>query len=85
MYMYTRIFAFFIGLSSFLDVFFSLITPELPIITWHCQQAHSTAQGNQLAEVALGIIESLVAPNHGPLIFAPFAPSCILPCVRVAG
>ena len=35
------------------------------------------------AQVALGIIKSLVAPNHGPLLSAPFA--CILPFASVAG
>ena len=65
--------------------FFSQIIPVVPIRTWHRQQAHRTAQGNQLCAKALGIIESLVAPNTGPLISAPFAFICIPPCVSVAG
>ena len=38
-------------------------------------KAHSTAEHNMRicsAQAALGIIKSLFAPNHGPLLFAPF-------------
>ena len=33
---------------------------------------YSTAQTGQSAQVALGIIKSLVALSHGPLLSAPF-------------
>ena len=40
---------------------------------------HSTAQGNQLyIKEALGIIESLDAPNHGPLLSAAFTVAVLI-------
>ena len=47
---------------------------------------HSTAQATGSAyKAALGIIKSLDAPNHGPLLSAAFTSSCILPCASVLG
>ena len=66
------------------------VTP--PTITLH--SAGQLALHKQLlalsiavsAHAALGIINSLFAPNHGPLLSAPFTCfSCILPCANVAG
>ena len=38
------------------------------------------------AQTSLGIINSLFAPNYGPLLSAPFTCfNCILPCASVAG
>ena len=37
------------------------------------------------AQVALGLIKSLVAPNHGLLLSAPFTFRCIFPVASVAG
>ena len=37
------------------------------------------------AQIALGIIKLLVAPNHGPLLSAPFAFCSLTPCASVAG
>ena len=58
----------------------------------YCRSEHGignkqTAQHRAIssAQAACGIINSLlvVAPNHGPLLYAPFTFSCILPCARV--
>ena len=46
---------------------------------------HSTGRAISSAQVALGIIKSPVAPNHGPHLSAPFIFSYILPCASVAG
>ena len=37
------------------------------------------------AQVALGIIKSIVSRNHGPLTSAPFTVGCVIPCASVAG
>ena len=48
--------------------------------------AQHRAPINSSAQATLGIINSLVAPNHGPLLSAPFTCfSCILPCASEAG
>ena len=70
---------------SVICIFFSSqITPvncrsQRGIAYKHAEQ-HRAISSEQ---VALGIIKSLVAPNHGPLLSAPFAFSCILPCASV--
>ena len=59
----------------------------------YCRSERDTANKHTVqhkaicsAQVALGIIKSLFAPNHGPLLSAPFTCfSCILPCASVAG
>ena len=52
------------------------------------KSSHSTAEHSRAicsAQAALGIIQSLFAPNHGPLYSAPFTCfSCILPCLARA-
>ena len=45
--------------------------------------AHHRAASS--AQVALGIIKSLVAPNHGPLLSAPITFCCLLPYASVGG
>ena len=58
-----------------------------------CQSGRDTANNRTAqhrascsAQVALGIINSMFAPNHGPLLSATFTCfSCILPCANVAG
>ena len=70
----------------FRSCFFSYITPVPPrsergIANKHIAQ-HRPIRPTQ---VAVGVINSLVAPNHGPLIAAPFPCSGILPCASVAG
>ena len=60
------------------------ITPVLPIRTWHRQQAYTTAQASQLCTIALGIVKSLVARNHGPPVSAPLHIICSSPFMRLA-
>ena len=86
----TRVLVFLLSLLIVLPlgplrVFFRISHP-------YCRAEHDianehTAQHKAIssAQVALGIIKSLVAPNHGPLLAAPSALSCILPCASVAG
>ena len=50
-------------------------------VTSPASTQHSTGESGQ---VALGIINSLGAPNHGPLLSATFTCCCLLPCARVA-
>ena len=54
---------------------------ERDIANKHTAQHRATSS----AQVALGIIKSLVAPNHGPLRSAPFTFSCNPPRASVAG
>ena len=54
---------------------------ERDIASKHTAQHRVTSS----AQVALGFIKSLVAPNHGPLISASFTFCCTLPCASVAG
>lgn len=69
----------------FRSSFFLQITYVLSIRTWNHQQAqHSTEQHRATSgsQVILGNIKSLDAPNHGPLLPAPFPFYRILPCAR---
>ena len=82
----TRIVAFFINcpLSILLIYAFSLIHPccrsERDIVSKRISQHKAISS----AQVAIGIVKSLVEPNHGPLISAPFTCCCMLPCASVA-
>ena len=58
-----------------------LCRSERDIADKHTAQHRATGS----APVALDIIKSLVAPNHGPLLSAAFTFCCILPCASVAG
>ena len=52
--------------------------------TKHSAQHRATI--NSSAQAALGIINSLVAPNHGRVLSAPFTSfNCILPSASEAG
>ena len=96
-YHYVRVysyFCFFSGgcpLSVLFMFFFSFFFLKLhrtgnQNVTSPIKHAHSTAQrAISSAQVALGLIKSLVAPNHGPLRSAPFTFTCVLPCASVAG
>ena len=64
----------------------------LPASTQHSTAQHSTAQHSTAqhkpissAQLALGGIKLLVAPDHGPLLSAFFTFRCILPCASLAG
>ena len=59
---------------------FSQITPR-DIASKHISQ-HRAISPAQVR--ALGSIKSLVAPNHGPLLSAPFKFGCIFPCAGIA-
>ena len=55
-----------------------------PTNTHHSAQHRAAI--NNCAQAVLGIINSLVTPNHGPLLSAPFTCfSCIFRCASEAG
>ena len=89
-YPYVRVYSFscflyLIVLSVLMLLFCSQITPVYRRSQHGIANKHKARhRAMSSAEVALGIIKSLVAPNHGPLLSAPFPFSCMLPCVSVA-
>ena len=76
-----------------------IVHPLGPVLVSPTRKSHSYCQSEcdiankhkalhraiSSAQVALGITKSLVAPNHGPLLSAPFAFSCVLPYASVPG
>ena len=73
----TRLFAFFfdfaLRLGPVRDFFFANYTRIADQkVTSPTNTQHSTDRAISSVQVALGTIESLVAPNHGPLLSAPF-------------
>ena len=96
----TGMYAFLYSTLAFFKVDCSLLVPIIsspanytrtadqnvtsPTSTRHSAQHRTTV--NSSAQAALGIINSLVAPNHGPFLLAPFTCfSCILPYASGAG
>ena len=84
----TRLFAF----SSFISLGPHVFSPT-QITSGCCRSERDTANKHTVqhralssAQAARDTINSLFAPNHGPLISSPFTcVSCILPCASVAG
>ena len=82
MYVCIRLLAFFVDCppsrsSRSLHVFLSAdYYTRMTDQKFHRQQAQHKAVSS--AQVALGIIKSLVAPNHGPLLSVPLTFGCII-------
>ena len=85
MYLCTRVFPFLTACPA--SVLFTILFLQIYTrttdqnVTSPASTQHSTGESGQ---VALGIINSLGAPNHGPLLSATFTCCCLLPCARVA-
>ena len=61
-------------------------SPVLPIERDTASKHTTQHRAISSAQAALGIVKSLFAPNHGPLLSAPVTCfNCILPCASVAG
>ena len=73
-----------IVLSILFMLEFSQITPVLPIERDIANKDTAQHRAVSSAQVALGIIKTLVPPHRGPLLSAPFTSSCTIPCASVA-
>ena len=84
----TRLFAFVVGfvlhLGSLRNFFFANYTRTSADHNV-APPTNSTENLISSAQVARGIIKSIVALNHGPLLSAPFTFRWSLPCASVAG